>query len=106
MPATGTSYDLLESPESGGDSKSESRRRKKKSKRRRKRSRERGDDGAGEFGSRKSDVRAWAGSALKPAKDYYFDSRGDRDNLAFGSIYRYALGFFQSMRHLWSLKCG
>ncbi|XP_056168937.1 uncharacterized protein LOC115676257 isoform X2 [Syzygium oleosum] len=88
LPATGTSYDLLESSESGGDSKSESRRRKKKSKRRRKRSRERGDDGAGEFGSRKSDVRAWAGSALKPAKDYYFDSRGDRDNLAFGSIYR------------------
>lgn len=88
MPAAGTSYDLLESSESGGDSKGESRRRKKKSKRRRRRSRERGDDGAGDFGSRKSDVRAWAGSAVKPAKDYYFDSRGDRDNLAFGSIYR------------------
>ncbi|KAF8014577.1 hypothetical protein BT93_H0410 [Corymbia citriodora subsp. variegata] len=88
LPATGTSYDLLESSESGGDSKSESRRRKRKSKRRRRRSRERGGDGAGDFGSRKSDVRAWAGSALKPAKDYYFDSRGDRDNLAFGSIYR------------------
>ncbi|XP_030541167.2 nuclear exosome regulator NRDE2 isoform X2 [Rhodamnia argentea] len=88
LPASGTSYALLESSESGGDSKSESTRRKKKSKRRRKRSRERGDDGAGDLGSRKSDVRAWAGSAFKPAKDYYFDSRGDRDNLAFGSIYR------------------
>lgn len=95
LPATRTSYDLIESPESGGDSKNEGTRRKKKSKRRRKRSRERGDDGAGDLGSRKSDVRSWAGSAFKPAKDYYFDSRGDRDNLAFGSIYRYASSLFQ-----------
>ncbi|GMH12003.1 hypothetical protein Nepgr_013844 [Nepenthes gracilis] len=41
------------------------------------------------FASRKSSLRAWAGSSeTKPSKDYYFDSRGDPDNLAFGSLYR------------------
>ncbi|KAK1278069.1 hypothetical protein QJS04_geneDACA017145 [Acorus gramineus] len=38
--------------------------------------------------SRKSGVRAWTGSVTKPAKDYYIDVRGDRDNLVFGSLYR------------------
>lgn len=35
---------------------------------------------------RKSD-KAWANTTTD--KDYFFDSRGDRDNLAFGCIYRF-----------------
>ncbi|GAB2286590.1 hypothetical protein Dimus_020987 [Dionaea muscipula] len=42
-----------------------------------------------DFGSRKSSVRAWSSSEAKPCKDYYFDSRPDPDNLAFGSLYRF-----------------
>ncbi|PKI53451.1 hypothetical protein CRG98_026141, partial [Punica granatum] len=81
------SYELLESSGSDGDTRRERKRRSKKKKRKRERSRERADVGA-EFGARKSGVRAWAGPDFKPAKEYYFDSHGDRDNLAFGSLYR------------------
>ncbi|KAG6401993.1 hypothetical protein SASPL_138861 [Salvia splendens] len=39
--------------------------------------------------SRKPGVEKWAASSSTAnEKEYYFDSRGDRDNLAFGSIYR------------------
>ncbi|XP_057804229.1 uncharacterized protein LOC131019658 [Salvia miltiorrhiza] len=38
--------------------------------------------------SRKPGVEKWASSPTANEKEYYFDSRGDRDNLAFGSIYR------------------
>ncbi|XP_057459569.1 LOW QUALITY PROTEIN: uncharacterized protein LOC130750153 [Actinidia eriantha] len=42
--------------------------------------------------SRKPNVSSWDSSssdaAKSTAKKYYFDSRGDRDNLAFGCIYR------------------
>lgn len=82
------SYELLESSESDGDSRRERKRRSKKKKRKRERSRERGDAVA-DFGARKSGVRAWAGPDHKPAKEYYFDSHGDRDNLAFGCLYRF-----------------
>ncbi|XP_042501686.1 nuclear exosome regulator NRDE2 [Macadamia integrifolia] len=83
-------YDLLKSSASDEDRDTESRRERrgeknKKKKRKRRRSREQADD---DYSSRKSAVHAWAGSDTKPAKDYYFDSRGDRDNLAFGSLYR------------------
>lgn len=85
------SYAILESSESDGDrmerGKTKKSKRNKKKKRKRDRSSERsGFDG---YGSRKSRVRAWADSDANTAKDYYFDSHGDRDNLAFGCIYRY-----------------
>lgn len=38
--------------------------------------------------SRKAGVQRWASSSTADEKEYFFDSRGDRDNLAFGSIYR------------------
>ncbi|KAL3687491.1 hypothetical protein R1sor_013800 [Riccia sorocarpa] len=37
---------------------------------------------------RKSAVSVWADLNESLPKEYYFDSRGDRDNLAFGSLYR------------------
>lgn len=86
-------YEQLESSESDGNLESESRRSRKKKKsgkkRKRLRSSEKGGEFGGAFGSRKSDVRVWADSETRPAKDYYFDTRGDRDNLVFGCLYRY-----------------
>ncbi|WJX71933.1 hypothetical protein P8452_55870 [Trifolium repens] len=82
-------YAILESSESDGEGigrEEKKRSKRKKKKRKRDRSAERsGFDG---YGSRKSRVRAWADSDANTAKDYYFDSHGDRDNLAFGCIYR------------------
>ena len=78
------SYEFLESSSSESDRDFKKKTNtKKKRKRKSKSSKER--DGA-----RKSGVRAWAGSDTKPSnsKDYYFDSHGDLDNLAFGSLYR------------------
>uniref|UniRef100_A0A0D9VLM3 Uncharacterized protein n=1 Tax=Leersia perrieri TaxID=77586 RepID=A0A0D9VLM3_9ORYZ len=75
-------YDLL--PSSPSDDEGRDRRKDRK---RRKRRREKEQYGSAEA-SRKSGVRAWAGSETKLAKDYYFDAKGDHDNLAFGSIYR------------------
>ncbi|XP_020231564.1 protein NRDE2 homolog isoform X1 [Cajanus cajan] len=83
-----SSYEILESSESdgGGRERKKERRRKKRKKRKRDSSAERG--GLDGFGSRKSRVRAWADSEANVSKGYYFDSHGDRDNLAFGCIYR------------------
>lgn len=39
---------------------------------------------------RKAAVKAWADGKENVAKEYYMDTRGDRDNLAFGSLYRSA----------------
>jgi hypothetical protein len=36
---------------------------------------------------RKAAVKTWV-EETPPSQDYYFDSKGDRDNLAFGSLYR------------------
>ena len=83
------SYELLESSASEDDSEHEKRKKRKKKKRRRRRNESEERGGFGEYGSRKSDVRAWADADGRPSKDYYFDSNGDRDNLAFGSLYRY-----------------
>ncbi|KAK3020735.1 hypothetical protein RJ639_046019 [Escallonia herrerae] len=44
--------------------------------------------------SRKPDVRSWSDTTT--TKDYFFDSRGDRDNLAFGCIYRHISSTFFS----------
>ncbi|KAA8524158.1 hypothetical protein F0562_010411 [Nyssa sinensis] len=40
--------------------------------------------------SRGNHVRSWANSSsdVKPTKEYYFDSRGDGDKLAFRCVYR------------------
>uniref|UniRef100_A0A803MRW7 Uncharacterized protein n=1 Tax=Chenopodium quinoa TaxID=63459 RepID=A0A803MRW7_CHEQI len=47
------------------------------------------------YGGRKSGVRAWENSDTKPSKDYYIDIRGDRDNLAFGCLYRMDIGQYK-----------
>ena len=79
-----------------GDDGRRRRRRKEKKRRKESRRRERSSErglGLDDYSSRRrSNVRAWAGDSatkLKPSKDYFFDSKGDRDNLAFGSLYRY-----------------
>ncbi|EXB80264.1 hypothetical protein L484_025118 [Morus notabilis] len=84
------SYEPVESPESDGDSE---RNRKKKKRKRRRRERESSDERGfdGDYGGLRgsSNVRAWGGdSRTKHSKDYFFDSRGDLDNLAFGCLYR------------------
>ncbi|KAK1309057.1 hypothetical protein QJS10_CPA09g00298 [Acorus calamus] len=79
------SYRLIDSSRSSSSGDDDERRSKKKRKKRRRR--ERFEDVSGGV-SRKSGVRAWTGSVTKPAKDYYIDVRGDRDNLVFGSLYR------------------
>ncbi|KAK4567397.1 hypothetical protein RGQ29_003261 [Quercus rubra] len=78
-------YEFLESDQDDNKMNSKNKNKKKKKKKKRKRSKERED------GARKSGVRAWAGSDSNSntnSKDYYFESRGDPDNLAFGSLYR------------------
>lgn len=86
-------YEMLDSSSGSDRSDERERTKKKKSKRRKKRRRERsverGSGAFADYGSRKSGVRVWADSETKPSKDYYLDSHGDRDNLAFGSLYRY-----------------
>ncbi|XP_015689394.2 nuclear exosome regulator NRDE2 [Oryza brachyantha] len=87
-------YDLLPSSPSPPASDEERRdRRKDRKRRKRRREKERYD---GSQASRKPGVRAWAGSETKLAKDYYFDAKGDQDNLAFGSIYRMDIARYKS----------
>ncbi|KAI4329950.1 hypothetical protein MLD38_028272 [Melastoma candidum] len=77
----GVSYEMVES----SDSDREMDRRKKKKRRRRKPSGVE-DNVASD---RKVSVRVWPDSGvLKPVKEYFVDLMGDRDNLAFGSLYR------------------
>lgn len=58
---------------------------------------------------RKAGVKAWADGKENVAKEYYVDTRGDRDNLAFGSLYRSAQqstsSFGVKIRGLESLLC-
>ncbi|KAL3512463.1 hypothetical protein ACH5RR_025180 [Cinchona calisaya] len=100
---SGPQYELLDSSASDrgsysddddGETKEKRRNRKKKKKRRK---RELSSNAASlhdyalaSSSSRKPDVRAWSSSSSSATtnKEYYFDSRGDRDNLAFGSLYR------------------
>ncbi|KAH9616378.1 hypothetical protein KSS87_013393 [Heliosperma pusillum] len=78
------SYELLESSD---EERSDKRRKRKMKKKKRKRDND--DVSRFSYGSRKSGVRAWDDSQIKPStKDYYFDSKGDPDNLAFGCLYR------------------
>ncbi|XP_057446756.1 uncharacterized protein LOC130738675 isoform X2 [Lotus japonicus] len=83
-----SSYAILESSESDGDGRQRQKKEKRKKKKKRKRDRSVERGGFDGFGSRKSRVRAWADSEANTVKDYYIDSHGDRDNLAFGCIYR------------------
>nr|GMC49449.1 protein NRDE2 homolog isoform X2 [Ipomoea batatas] len=54
-----------------------------------------------------TDVASWASSSAAAAtndKDYYFDSRGDRDNLAFGCLYnKDGLQLFYELNY--SIQC-
>ncbi|RVW74528.1 hypothetical protein CK203_053784 [Vitis vinifera] len=84
-----SSYDLLQSSESDDGGRDSKREAKKHKKRKRRRYSEEEASAANDYASRKSGVGAWATRGSKPSvKDYYFDSRGDRDNLAFGCLYR------------------
>ncbi|KAG6498104.1 hypothetical protein ZIOFF_046013 [Zingiber officinale] len=89
------SYDLV--PSSPSVSSSEDERRSKRKARRKKRKRER--EGVGDGAPRKSAVRAWSGSVMKPVKDYYFDADGDKDNLAFGSLYRMDIARYKTQNY-------
>ncbi|XP_019179398.1 PREDICTED: protein NRDE2 homolog isoform X2 [Ipomoea nil] len=94
-------YELLDSsasdrgPSSSPSDEERDNRRKRRMKKR-KRRRERSADARKPyehalFSSRKPDVGSWASSSAAAAtndRDYYFDSRGDRDNLAFGCLYK------------------
>lgn len=88
------SYPILGSPTSEGieEFPEESRKRAKRSKLE-KNKKERGKDG-----DRNSKVSARANSEGKLAKDYYFDTHGDRDNLAFGSLYRLDVARYRPYR--------
>ncbi|KAJ4835452.1 hypothetical protein Tsubulata_042729, partial [Turnera subulata] len=79
------SRSLSESDSDGERRKKKRKRRKHEKKRKRSRDEERGGNG---LAPRKSNVRVWADSVTKPAKDYYLDTHGDADNLVYGSLYR------------------
>ncbi|XP_057854710.2 uncharacterized protein LOC131064559 isoform X2 [Cryptomeria japonica] len=84
------SYPILDSPglEEDEIEDRETRRRRKRRKLDKKKDKE-----------RSSKVKLWAGSEIKLAKDYYFDTKGDRDNLAFGSLYRVDIARYR-LHHL------
>ncbi|KAJ7520618.1 hypothetical protein O6H91_19G013800 [Diphasiastrum complanatum] len=44
---------------------------------------------------RKASTGIWADKQANLSKDYYFDTHGDRDNLAFGSLYRMDVARYQ-----------
>ncbi|KAG8378654.1 hypothetical protein BUALT_Bualt07G0007800 [Buddleja alternifolia] len=90
-------YEMVQSSPSDASAASgeENREKRKKKKRRRKREESSGSRPPYDYGatlsssSRKPGVQKWSStSSTSNDKEYYFDSRGDRDNLAFGSVYR------------------
>ncbi|CAI9109785.1 OLC1v1009681C1 [Oldenlandia corymbosa var. corymbosa] len=76
----------------GDDDEETGKRRRNKNRRKKKKKRKMESSSATHLFPRKPDSQIWASSSTTSstnnAKDYYFDSRGDRDNLAFGSLYR------------------
>lgn len=76
-------FELVNSSSSESEKR---KRRKKMTKKKRKKS----DYEYGPSSSfRKQNTKSWSTNAnANTNKEYYFDSRGDRDNLAFGSLYR------------------
>ncbi|KAI9087387.1 hypothetical protein K1719_030707 [Acacia pycnantha] len=82
------SYEILESSQSDREEeRGRERKDKKKKKKKRKRDRSSEKGGLDDYGSRKSRVRTWA-DETSSVKEYFVDSHGDPDNLAFGCIYR------------------
>ncbi|KAJ9542452.1 hypothetical protein OSB04_028958 [Centaurea solstitialis] len=86
-------YELVDSSASDQDEDvEESGRSSNKKEKRKRKKRKKGAHGDYEHGptSRKQNIQSWANNASNSSanKEYYFDSRGDRDNLAFGSLYR------------------
>lgn len=97
-------YELIDSSASdrgsySDDEEMKAKRKNRKRKKKKSRRRELSSNAASlhDYGlassssSRKPDIRAWASSTSDTTgstKEYYFDSKGDRDNLAFGCIYR------------------
>ncbi|PIN25545.1 hypothetical protein CDL12_01738 [Handroanthus impetiginosus] len=89
-------YDMVPSSPSDASASSDEQQRKKRKKKKKRRKREESGDSRQLYdyvatlssSSRKPGVQKWASSSTANEKDYYFDSRGDRDNLAFGCIYR------------------
>ncbi|KAL8464762.1 hypothetical protein ACS0TY_034316 [Phlomoides rotata] len=85
-------YEIVPSSasEASASSDEEHRKKRKKKKRRRKEELRTSYNYAATLSSssRKVGGTKWASSSTANEKEYYFDSRGDRDNLAFGSIYR------------------
>ncbi|XP_011072028.1 protein NRDE2 homolog [Sesamum indicum] len=84
-------YEMV--PSEATASSDEEHRKRKKKKKRRKREESTGSPPLYNYAatlssSRNSGFQKWASSSTSNDKDYYFDSRGDRDNLAFGCIYR------------------
>ncbi|KAJ9162552.1 hypothetical protein P3X46_022316 [Hevea brasiliensis] len=109
-PPSSASYELLEEEDevyshsdsdvdSGSERKTKKRKEKPYKKKKNRRKRSRGEDADVHVGSRKSNVRAWADSHTKPAKDYYFDSHGDADNLVYGSLYRMDVPRYKPYNH-------
>ncbi|GMQ11676.1 hypothetical protein CsSME_00054208 [Camellia sinensis var. sinensis] len=111
-------YQLLESSSSDLDSnenRDTDKQTKKKKKRKRKISSSSGDAARSKTSrdydatSRKPNVSSWvpssSSSGAKPtSKDYYFESRGDRDNLAFGCLYRMDVARYKLQNSLKSYK--
>ncbi|KAL0341658.1 UNVERIFIED_CONTAM: hypothetical protein Scaly_1828400 [Sesamum calycinum] len=93
-------YEMVpSSPSEATASSDEEHRKRKKKKKRRKREESTGSRPLYKYAatlssSRNSGVQKWASSSTSNDKDYYFDSRGDRDNLAFGCIYRFGNNYF------------
>lgn len=91
-------YEMV--PSEASASSDEERRRKSKKKKKRRKEESSGSRTSFSYAatlsstSRKPGVEKWASSPTANEKEYYFDSRGDRDNLAFGSIYRLKMSFF------------
>ncbi|XP_023745641.1 uncharacterized protein LOC111893790 isoform X2 [Lactuca sativa] len=85
-------YELVDSSASDQDIDGNNRSSNKKEKRKRRKTKKGAASSGYEYGpsSRKQNIQSWANNATTSSanKEYYFDSRGDRDNLAFGSLYR------------------
>ncbi|KAI7757725.1 hypothetical protein M8C21_012826 [Ambrosia artemisiifolia] len=82
-------YELVESSSASDQDQGFDDRNKKKEKKKRRKRKDRDYDNGSL--SRKQKVQSWASNANNNNnnnKEYYFDSRGDLDNLAFGSLYR------------------
>ncbi|KAL4578898.1 hypothetical protein LXL04_015029 [Taraxacum kok-saghyz] len=85
-------YELVDSSASDQDIDRNSRSSNKEQKRKRRKTKKGAANSGYDYGpsSRKQNIKSWAKETTSSSatKEYYFDSRGDRDNLAFGCLYR------------------